>query len=316
MFKKNFLFLNIVIFGSVYAAKTSHKEIVSFINDDKQFVCNGENVKWFLPNGTQIIESDKYQINNTSNDASILTIKQINSNDIGTYTCSSNEVKHEFELKLYYPLTIPHFRREHLIKENENVVLGCRTTSVPKVKKITWYFEEQELIPNKDYKPHNDGILLENVKADRAGKYTCVAVQELDSFKNIQERHHNLIVEYAPQQNDEQKEITAEISQMITLDCEAKSEPNPSFSWLASGYETFSNIKTHNHKSTLKVKINSKEDFKTYTCLASNEYGTSNQVFVIREKTEEEKEANSVSKATGIVTFFLITLALIVNTFL
>jgi hypothetical protein len=66
---------------------------------------------------------------------------------------------------------------------------------VPKVGKITWYFKEQELVPDVDYKTVSDGILLERVGIERAGKYSCVALQELDEFRDMQKREMELIVE-------------------------------------------------------------------------------------------------------------------------
>jgi hypothetical protein len=53
----------------------------------------------------------------------------------------------------------------------------------------------QILAPGKDYSRLNDGILINNIRIDQAGIYSCVAVQELDELKNIQEREMELVVE-------------------------------------------------------------------------------------------------------------------------
>lgn len=47
----------------------------------------------------------------------------------------------------------------------------------------------------KNYSRLNDGILINNVQVDQAGTYSCVAIQELDELKNVQEREMELIVE-------------------------------------------------------------------------------------------------------------------------
>lgn len=41
----------------------------------------------------------------------------------------------------------------------------------------------------------SDGIFLENVKPENGGEYSCVAIQELGTLKNIQQRDMELIVE-------------------------------------------------------------------------------------------------------------------------
>lgn len=50
-------------------------------------------------------------------------------------------------------------------------------------------------VPGEDYSRLVDGILINNIQVDQAGTYSCVAVQELDELKNIQEREMELVVE-------------------------------------------------------------------------------------------------------------------------
>jgi hypothetical protein len=89
--------------GSTFAAKTSHHEIVSFLNYDKQFECNGRNLKWFFPNGTQISTSNKFQIENPSENKSVLVVKQINAMITGIYKCVSltDDIEEHFNLNVH-----------------------------------------------------------------------------------------------------------------------------------------------------------------------------------------------------------------------
>jgi hypothetical protein len=90
--------------GSVYAAKTSHNEVVSFMNDDKHFICKGRDAKWIYPNGTLIRQStNKFKIDKLSDDESVLSIKQIDTRSIGTYKCVSSvdDLEEHFNLQLY-----------------------------------------------------------------------------------------------------------------------------------------------------------------------------------------------------------------------
>jgi hypothetical protein len=92
------------ISGSTHAAKKSPTEIVSFNNDDKQFSCTGRNIEWYFPNNSRISQSsEKFQIDNPSENESVLTVKKINAMSIGPYKCLSiiDGVEEDFELKLY-----------------------------------------------------------------------------------------------------------------------------------------------------------------------------------------------------------------------
>lgn len=41
----------------------------------------------------------------------------------------------------------------------------------------------------------HDTIILKNVQEEQAGSYACIAVQQLGTFKNVQQRDMELIVE-------------------------------------------------------------------------------------------------------------------------
>ena len=93
------------ISGSAHAAKTSQTvEIVGFVGEDKNIVCNGGNVKWLYPNSTEINGSSKYQIT-ASEDESILSIKKIDMMSLGVYKCiafvNQTFVEKYYNLKLY-----------------------------------------------------------------------------------------------------------------------------------------------------------------------------------------------------------------------
>lgn len=152
-----------------------------------------------------------------------------------------------------------------------------------------------------------DGILLEKVQADQAGTYTCIAIQELDSLKNIQSREMELIVEYGPHQLDSDLiEVSGKIGETIKLNCDAKSAPSPHFTWLRNGYETFDSVSILDNTSTLQVKIDSESDFETtFTCLALNDHGRSNQTFVLKQRSQavEDENKSIASKTAGVLMF-------------
>lgn len=94
-----------------------------------------------------------------------MTVKNINAATMGVYRCKADGVSKEFDLKLFCkiiffffgkqldalrnnfsdPLAINFFNRLISVKENDNVTLKCKTISIPKVEKVTWYYEDKEL---------------------------------------------------------------------------------------------------------------------------------------------------------------------------
>lgn len=182
-------------------------------------------------------------------------------------------------------------------------------------------------VAGKDYIKHADGILINNVQLEQAGKYSCVAIQKLDDLKNIQEREMELIVECelkksteiwfsnlilpildAPRQSDNLIEILGNIGDTALLRCHAKSNPSPRFSWLRNNYETFKNVDIRDDSSTLRVKIEQEESFNdNYTCIAENTHGRSSQNFVLKERILDD--VNDARRTAEISTFFTVLIA-------
>lgn len=77
-------------------------EFVNFVNEEREFSCVGNNIKWYLPNGKPVPDNKaKYSIQNISEQASKLIISKINALDIGEYRCATDENDERFSLKIY-----------------------------------------------------------------------------------------------------------------------------------------------------------------------------------------------------------------------
>jgi Immunoglobulin I-set domain len=79
---------------------------VNFINEDREIYCVGENVAWYRNNQPLPTTSSKYlieEIRSIRNEAqSKLTIKKIDTNDNGNFTCVPRTSKPQvFELKTF-----------------------------------------------------------------------------------------------------------------------------------------------------------------------------------------------------------------------
>jgi hypothetical protein len=82
----------------------SADDYINFVNEDREFSCEGNNARWLLPNRTEINKDNfKYKLQ-TEEDLSKLLIRKINANDIGAYRCVSDKVDIIFNVKIYCEL--------------------------------------------------------------------------------------------------------------------------------------------------------------------------------------------------------------------
>lgn len=104
----NFLKINfhlvfrfISVTGVFYAANAVDG-FVSFIGQDQEFRCEGNDARWILPNRTQVPSNNsKFQIDTIPELESRLVVKNVNPRDIGPYRCVSDKVDKSFDLQIY-----------------------------------------------------------------------------------------------------------------------------------------------------------------------------------------------------------------------
>lgn len=82
------------------------------------------------------------------------------------------------------------------VKENDNVVLRCKSKGNPVPKpEIQWFFEDFLIVNGTNSEIADDKVLLRNVQREQSGSYACVATQRLGSLKNVKQKTVDLIVE-------------------------------------------------------------------------------------------------------------------------
>jgi hypothetical protein len=64
-------------------------DFISFIGDDIEFVCGEANVKWLLPNKTEIKESSSKFVVEKTESESKLKINNFQPRDVGLFKCVS-----------------------------------------------------------------------------------------------------------------------------------------------------------------------------------------------------------------------------------
>lgn len=113
-----FVFRIILLTGILYAANASDGGHIGFIGEDQEFRCEGIEVRWILPNRTQVTANNsKFQIETIPERESKLIIKNINPRDIGPIRCVSNKVDKTFDLQVYCNDNLYNFKRNPITRK-------------------------------------------------------------------------------------------------------------------------------------------------------------------------------------------------------
>lgn len=155
-----------------------------------------------------------------------------------------------------------------------------------------YFYRNDELIERDDkryiFNPENSSITIKHVGYDDIGVYQC---SEND------EQRVNVTLYSIPYVRDE-KSVNTSPDYNVTLDCKAKGLPLPVVTWY--GYNTTTGVNqliSSDDKRVLilnstitngqlKITKLTYDDYKLYTCVASNRYGSHNGTTLVRVKSQ------------------------------
>ncbi|XP_066913990.1 hemicentin-1-like [Clytia hemisphaerica] len=260
---------------------------------------------------TSTTSSDSFKTNMTS----LLTFQSASKDDSGNYTCkaTNNRGTKEVETELivcYPPIVTPHFP---ISNQTVDVIeylwpsLTCNIDSNP-VSNVQWFYssdggvtyqtvtdlisQQTQTVPNEDYeRVFNTSLLFQangaGIERTDEGMYYCRAQNDLGS---AQSDPININVQYAPTfiaPGLMSGSRNATLGGSETFVCRFESDPEATATWQKDGVPisvsdyTTSTISTTADKvvkeSRLTITSIESADFATYTCLAQNVAGQSNQ---------------------------------------
>ncbi|XP_039352686.1 neural cell adhesion molecule 1 isoform X7 [Mauremys reevesii] len=262
------------------------------VGESKFFLCQvtgeakAKDISWFSPNGEKLTPNQQ-RISVVRNDdfSSTLTIYSANIDDAGIYKCvvtSEEEGDSEatVNVKIFQKLMFRNAPTPQEFQEGEDAVIVCDVlSSLPPT--IMWKHKDRDVVLKKDVRfivLPNNFLQIRGIKKTDEGTYRCegrILARGEVNFKDIQ-----VIVNVPPSVRARQNTMnaTANLSQSVTLVCDADGFPEPAMSWMKDGdlIERGDNDKKYDFNydgSELTIKKVEKSDEAEYTCTAENKAG-------------------------------------------
>ncbi|XP_064380293.1 neural cell adhesion molecule 1 isoform X5 [Dromaius novaehollandiae] len=262
------------------------------VGESKFFLCQvaGEakykDISWFSPNGEKLTPNQQ-RISVVRNDdfSSTLTIYNANIDDAGIYKCVVSSVEEgdseaTVNVKIFQKLMFKNAPTPQEFKEGDDAVIVCDVvSSLPPT--IIWKHKGRDVILKKDVRfivLSNNYLQIRGIKKTDEGTYRCegrILARGEINFKDIQ-----VIVNVPPSVRARQSTMnaTANLSQSVTLACDADGFPEPTMSWTKDGepieQEDDEEKYSFNYDgSELIIKKVDKSDEAEYICIAENKAG-------------------------------------------
>ncbi|XP_052642562.1 neural cell adhesion molecule 1 isoform X7 [Harpia harpyja] len=262
------------------------------VGESKFFLCQvaGEakykDISWFSPNGEKLTPNQQ-RISVVRNDdfSSTLTIYNANIDDAGIYKCVVSSVEEgdseaTVNVKIFQKLMFKNAPTPQEFKEGDDAVIVCDVvSSLPPT--IIWKHKGRDVILKKDVRfivLSNNYLQIRGIKKTDEGTYRCegrILARGEINFKDIQ-----VIVNVPPSVRARQSTMnaTANLSQSVTLACDADGFPEPTMTWTKDGepIEEANDEEKYSLNydgSELIIKKVDKSDEAEYICIAENKAG-------------------------------------------
>ncbi|KAM4020614.1 hemicentin-2 [Anomaloglossus baeobatrachus] len=205
-----------------------------------------------------------------------LLIREPSPEEAGNYSCVASNGLGTDERSL--TLTYTEHPKATAVKSTTQVALGdeavleCRTEGLPPPL-VAWYKGDQEARGPMSG-PYGGILTLQEVTAEDAGDYTCVASNEAGSSSDV----IHVEVGTSPQFVDFPLDVEVDVGESVRLVCSAEGSPIPTVSWFRQDEGPVIPTGTTEiidglGSSTVHMKIARPEDTGVYVCEARNPFG-------------------------------------------
>ncbi|XP_062920094.1 hemicentin-1 isoform X2 [Mobula hypostoma] len=252
--------------------------------------CNAQgvptpSVSWYKEKSNISFNKEQYSVDTEGT----LTIKKVQLNDDGVYTCVAKNVAGQHEVnttvQVHEPPTVedpgPPFNTPFQERmANQRIAFPCPAKGIPKPV-IKWLRNGRELTGSEPgVSILDDGtLLIDTVSLHDDGEYVCVAVNEAGST----ERKYQLKVHVPPDIRDNEKpaNLSVVINQPISLFCDVSGHPTPIISWYKDGLPVRESnaIQIMSGGKILRMHKTVAGDTGRYTCRTINIAGTAEKSF-------------------------------------
>ncbi|XP_076126836.1 hemicentin-1 [Alosa pseudoharengus] len=242
-------------------------------------------VSW-LKDGVTLDGSDAGHLS-ISPDGGALTLLSLRPEDSGTYTCLAvSPAGQESKIYSLFVMVPPSISgessspRELQATQDSVVTLECQTSGNPPPQ-ISWLKNGRPLaLSSRTRLLSRDSVVrISPVQLSDAGVYTCVA----RSRAGQDELNFDLQVQVPPGVDhvEPTEQVTVVSGSQVTLTCEARGVPPPTLTWLKDGQPLSlqRNLLLDGQETRLQLPLVGLADAGLYSCVASNQAGSSTKTF-------------------------------------
>ncbi|KAM6930619.1 hemicentin-1 [Xenentodon cancila] len=240
----------------------------------------------WLTDGVTLQESDT-RIISASPDGSKLTLLKLSPEDSGTYTClAASPAGQESKIYNLFVLVPPSISgettvpREVQVTQDSVVTLECQAAGSPPPQ-ISWLKDGHPLLlsPRTRLLSGDSLLRISPVQLSDSGVYTCVA----RSRAGLAELSYDVQVQVPPGVDHVEpvEPVTVVQGSLVTLTCEARGVPPPTLTWMKDGQplSLHRNLLLDGQETRLQLPDVAPSDAGLYSCVASNQAGSSTKSF-------------------------------------
>uniref|UniRef100_A0A8C2L8H3 Neural cell adhesion molecule 2 n=1 Tax=Cyprinus carpio TaxID=7962 RepID=A0A8C2L8H3_CYPCA len=269
--------------------------------------------------GVQLQESERYVMRARG---TTLTVRNIQQDDGGSYTCKASnkagEVEHELFLKVFVQPHITKLRNVTAV-EGSAAMISCKAEGEP-LPEISWRrandghsFSDGDKSPDGRVEVrgrYGESILtIVGVKLSDWGRFDCEALSRIGGHQ----KSMFLDIEYAPKFQTNHTIFFSWEGNPVNISCDVMSNPPATMLWrrekLTIPSEGAGNMRVYSApgRSLLEVTPMSDRDFGRYNCTARNNIGMRFQEFILAQADVPSNpysvRLSSVAQRVATVTF-------------
>ncbi|TKS79048.1 Hemicentin-2 [Collichthys lucidus] len=260
------------------------------VGEELTLVCRATGIptprlSW-LKDGVTLEGSDTRHIAVTP-DGSTLTLLRLSPEDSGTYTClAASPAGQESKIYTLFVLVPPSISgettvpREVQVTQDSAVTLECQAAGNPPPQ-ISWLKNGRPVLlsPRTRLLSGDSVLRISPVQLSDSGVYTCVA----RSRAGLAELSYDVQVQVPPGVDHVEpvEPVTIVQGSLVTLTCEAHGVPPPTLTWIKDGQplSLHRNLLLDGQETRLQLPDVAPSDAGLYSCVASNQAGSSTKSF-------------------------------------
>ncbi|XP_075751457.1 cell adhesion molecule Dscam1 isoform X4 [Rhipicephalus microplus] len=243
----------------------------------------------WLKDGKEVQTTENVKVK-TESDYSLTIISSIDERSAGNYTCIVKNIfgfdTHSAYLDVEAPPVLKKTTADTNVVQGGSVVLSCQAAGSPKPT-VKWSRTTSGTADEVTFSASgsrirafpNGTVVIDDVTAEDAGKYTCRAQNGIGSVS------HSLYLHVRVPARFEEKStvVTARRTEVTRMKCQATGDQPLSIAWskgsvkldkrTSARYEVFETLTPDGLISELVIRDTDRSDGALYTCHTQNKYG-------------------------------------------